>query len=116
MEGASANALPDPVPEELKQERLARFMARQAEISAARLEAKIGSVQQCLVDLIEDDIAVARSRADAPEIDGLVHIQNGGERGLKVGDLSMWKSPTATSTICSAMHCRPMSQSSRDAR
>lgn len=87
MEGASANALPDPVPEELKQERLARFMARQAEISAARLEAKIGSVQQCLVDLIEDDIAVARSRADAPEIDGLVHIQNGGELKLKVGDL-----------------------------
>ncbi|PPT44657.1 30S ribosomal protein S12 methylthiotransferase RimO [Xanthomonas arboricola] len=87
VEGASANALPDPVPEEVKQERLARFMARQAEISAARLEAKIGSVQQCLVDLIEDDIAVARSRADAPEIDGLVHIQNGGERGLKVGDL-----------------------------
>ncbi|MCC8539215.1 30S ribosomal protein S12 methylthiotransferase RimO [Xanthomonas axonopodis pv. poinsettiicola] len=87
VEGASANALPDPVPEEVKQERLARFMARQAEISAARLEAKIGSVQQCLVDLIEDDIAVARSRADAPEIDGLVHIQNGGELGLKVGDL-----------------------------
>lgn len=87
VEGASANALPDPVPEELKQERLARFMARQAEISAARLEAKIGSVQQCLVDLIEDDIAVARSRADAPEIDGLVHIQNGGELKLKVGDL-----------------------------
>ncbi|QJD68208.1 30S ribosomal protein S12 methylthiotransferase RimO [Xanthomonas campestris pv. badrii] len=87
VDGASANALPDPVPEEVKQERLARFMARQAEISAARLEAKIGSVQQCLVDLIEDDIAVARSRADAPEIDGLVHIQNGGELGLKVGDL-----------------------------
>ncbi|ALE69265.1 30S ribosomal protein S12 methylthiotransferase RimO [Xanthomonas campestris] len=87
VEGASANALPDPVPEELKQERLARFMARQAEISAARLEAKIGTVQQCLVDLIEDDIAVARSRADAPEIDGLVHIQNGGELKLKVGDL-----------------------------
>ncbi len=62
-------------------------MAKQAEISALRLEAKIGSVQQCLVDLIEDDIAVARSRADAPEIDGLVHIQNGGELGLKVGDL-----------------------------
>ncbi|WP_156117340.1 30S ribosomal protein S12 methylthiotransferase RimO [Xanthomonas sacchari] len=87
VEGASANALPDPVPEELKQERLARFMERQAAISAARLEAKIGTVQECLVDLLEDGIAVARSKADAPEIDGLVHIQNGGELGLKPGDL-----------------------------
>ncbi|HYG06412.1 MAG TPA: 30S ribosomal protein S12 methylthiotransferase RimO [Stenotrophomonas sp.] len=86
VEGASANALPDPVPEEVKQERLARFMARQAAISAARLEAKIGTVQQCLVDMIEDGIAVARSRADAPEIDGLVHIQNADEMGLRPGD------------------------------
>lgn len=62
-------------------------MARQAEISAARLDAKIGSVQECLVDLLEDSIAVARSKADAPEIDGLVHIQNGAESGLKPGDL-----------------------------
>ena len=85
VEGAAANLLPNPVPEEVKQERLARFMQKQAEISAARLEAKIGTVQQCLVDLIEDDIAVARSKADAPEIDGLVHIQNGGELGLRVG-------------------------------
>ncbi|MCI2244182.1 30S ribosomal protein S12 methylthiotransferase RimO [Xanthomonas sp. PPL568] len=87
VEGASANALPDPVPEELKQERLARFMERQAAISTLRLEAKIGSVQECLVDFLEDGIAVARSKADAPEIDGLVHIQNGGELGLKPGDL-----------------------------
>ncbi|MCP3044023.1 30S ribosomal protein S12 methylthiotransferase RimO [Xanthomonas euvesicatoria] len=87
VDGASANALPDQVPEEVKHERLARFMAKQAQISALRLESKIGSMQQCLVDVIEDDIAVARSRADAPEIDGLVHIQNGGELGLKVGDL-----------------------------
>ena len=76
VEGATANQLPDPVPEEVKQERLARFMEKQAAISAAKLEAKIGSVQQCLVDAIEGDIAVARSKADAPEIDGLVHIQN----------------------------------------
>ena len=86
VEGAAANALPDPVPEEVKQERLARFMERQATISAARLEAKIGSVQRCLVDLLEDGIAVARSSADAPEIDGLVHIQNAEEAGLRVGD------------------------------
>ncbi len=86
VEGATANDLPDPVPEEVKQERLARFMEKQAAISAARLEAKIGSVQQCLVDAIEDGIAVARSKADAPEIDGLVHVQNAEEAGLRVGD------------------------------
>ncbi|HVJ37215.1 MAG TPA: 30S ribosomal protein S12 methylthiotransferase RimO [Stenotrophomonas sp.] len=86
VEGASANALPAPVPEAVKQERLARFMERQAAISAARLEAKVGTVQQCLVDMLEDGIAVARSRADAPEIDGLVHIQNGEEAGLRAGD------------------------------
>ena len=86
VEGATANDLPDPVPEEVKQERLARFMEKQAAISAAKLEAKIGSVQQCLVDVIEDGIAVARSKADAPEIDGLVHIQNAAETGLRVGD------------------------------
>jgi ribosomal protein S12 methylthiotransferase len=86
VEGATANDLPDPVPEEVKQERLARFMEKQAQISASRLEAKIGTVQQCLVDAIEGDIAVARSKADAPEIDGLVHIQNADEVTLRVGD------------------------------
>jgi ribosomal protein S12 methylthiotransferase len=84
VEGASANALPDPVPEEIRQERLARFMERQAAISAARLEAKIGSVQRVLVDIAEDDLATARSMADAPEIDGLVHIQ--GIEGVVPGD------------------------------
>ena len=77
VEGAAANLLPDPVSETVKQERLARFMERQAAISAARLEAKIGSVQRCLVDQVDGDLAIARSRADAPEIDGVVQIQNG---------------------------------------
>ncbi|KAA2285549.1 30S ribosomal protein S12 methylthiotransferase RimO [Arenimonas fontis] len=86
VEGAAANALPDPVPEQVKQERLARFMARQAEISAARLEAKVGSVQRCLVDAIDGELAIARSMADAPEIDGLVQIQDGAAAGLKPGD------------------------------
>ena len=86
VDGAAANELPDPVPEALKQERLARFMDVQAQISAEKLAARVGSVQRCLVDLLEDGIAVARSKADAPEIDGLVHIQNGGELGLKPGD------------------------------
>src|SRR3546814_4822842 len=74
VEGAKANELPDPVPEEVKQERLARFMERQADISAAKLEAKVGTVQRCIVDAIDGELAIARSMADAPEIDGLVQI------------------------------------------
>ncbi len=85
VEGAAANQLPDAVPEELKQERLARFMAVQAEISEARLRAKIGRRLEVLIDDIQDNIAVGRSWADAPEIDGLVHIQDGGE--LQVGQI-----------------------------
>ena len=86
VDDATANALPDPVPEEVKQERLARFMERQAMISAGRLEAKVGSVQKCLVDAIDGELAIARSRFDAPEIDGLVQIQDGREAGLQPGD------------------------------
>jgi ribosomal protein S12 methylthiotransferase len=85
VEGASANALPDPVPEAVKQERLARFMERQAGISAAKLQAKVGSIQRCLVDAIDGELAIARSMADAPEIDGLVQIQNGLEAGCRPG-------------------------------
>jgi len=86
VDGATANGLPDPVPEEVKQERLARFMDVQAEISAQKLEAKVGSVQRCLVDLVDGEIAIARSMADAPEIDGVVQVQNGLEAGLQPGD------------------------------
>ncbi|MCI4567279.1 30S ribosomal protein S12 methylthiotransferase RimO [Lysobacter sp. CFH 32150] len=86
VDGAKANDLPDPLPEAVKQERLARFMERQAEISTAKLEAKVGTVQRCLVDAIDGDLAIARSMADAPEIDGLVQIQNGFEAGLKPGE------------------------------
>ncbi len=85
VEGASANALPDPVDEVVKQERLARFMEKQAEISATKLEAKIGSVQCCLVDAIDGELAIARSQADAPEIDGLVQVQDGAAAGLRPG-------------------------------
>jgi len=84
--GAKANDLPDPVPEAVKQERLACFMERQAEISAAKLEAKVGSVQTCLVDAIDGELAIARSMADAPEIDGLVQIQDGRDAGLRPGE------------------------------
>ena len=86
VEGAAANALPDPVPEEVRQERLARFMDVQAAISEAKLAAKVGTVQECIVDAIDGELAIARSKADAPEIDGLVQIQDGFEAGLKPGD------------------------------
>jgi ribosomal protein S12 methylthiotransferase len=88
VEGAKANELPDPVPEDEKQDRLQRFMQRQAEISAARLEAKVGSVQRVLVDAIDGELSIARSRADAPEIDGLVQIQDGALAGLKPGEFA----------------------------
>ena len=86
VEGAKANDLPNPVPEGVKQERLARFMQRQADISATKLEAKVGSVQTCIVDAIDGELAIARSKADAPEIDGLVQIQDGREAGLRPGE------------------------------
>jgi ribosomal protein S12 methylthiotransferase len=72
--GAKANDLPDPVPEEVKQERLERFMLHQAQISAARLRAKVGGVQRVLIDEVGPTVAVGRSSADAPEIDGKVHV------------------------------------------
>jgi ribosomal protein S12 methylthiotransferase len=83
--GAAANALPHaPVPDEVKRERQARFMELSAEISAKRLKRKIGRTLQVLIDRIDGDAAIARSSSDAPEIDGVVRILDGG--GLKVGD------------------------------
>jgi ribosomal protein S12 methylthiotransferase len=84
VEGASANRLPDPVPEEVKEERRARFMAVQEKISAGRLQAKVGRSLTVLVDEAGDSSAVGRSAVDAPEIDGVVHISDA--RGLKPGD------------------------------
>ena len=84
VEGAKANELPDPVDEDVKQDRLGRFMDVQADISAARLKAKVGREMTVLVDEAGGGRAVARSYADAPEIDGVVHIAQG--RGLKPGD------------------------------
>jgi ribosomal protein S12 methylthiotransferase len=75
--GAAANALPDPVPETVKEERRARFMAAQAKISARRLAAKVGRRLTVLVDAVEQERAIARSAADAPEIDGTVIIEDG---------------------------------------
>ena len=86
VDGAAANALPDPVPEALKEERRARLMALQASISAERLSGKVGSELHVLVDSIEDGVATARSSADAPEIDGLVHVANA--RALVAGEFA----------------------------
>ena len=86
VEGAAANALPDSVPEEVQQERLARFMELQAQISEEKLADKVGTTQRCLVDAIDGELAIARSMADAPEIDGLVQIQDGRDAGLNPGD------------------------------
>ena len=77
VDGAKANELPDPVSEELKEDRLEQFMAVQAEISAARLQGKIGRTIRVLVDEAGTEGAVARSAADAPEIDGTVLIADG---------------------------------------
>lgn len=85
VNGARANELPDPVPPEVMAEREQAFMQLQADISYNRLQAKIGSVQQVIVDGVGEDGAIARSFADAPEIDGLVYIQDGQQ--LKAGDL-----------------------------
>ncbi|MGH8802680.1 MAG: 30S ribosomal protein S12 methylthiotransferase RimO [Casimicrobiaceae bacterium] len=75
VEGAAANALPDAVPAPLREERRARLMALQADISAARLTARTGRIEDVLVDRIEGGAAIARSVADAPEIDGVVRIR-----------------------------------------
>jgi len=83
VEGAAANALPDAIPDDVKEERRARFMAAQATISAARLARRVGETMTVLVDAHDGPTALARSAADAPEIDGLVRVA-GGSR-LRVG-------------------------------
>lgn len=84
VKSAAANELPGAIPEEVKQERVARFMAHQAEISSARLQKRVGKVETVLIDEVVEEGAVARSKADAPEIDGQVFID--GATHLKVGD------------------------------
>ncbi|RPJ44606.1 MAG: 30S ribosomal protein S12 methylthiotransferase RimO [Betaproteobacteria bacterium] len=107
VEGAAANALPDPVPESVKQERQARFMAVQEKISAARLKRKIGQTLTVLVDEAGKEGAIARSAADAPQIDGRVIIRQGAK--LKPGEFvevkvtradahDLWAAPTGLRT------------------
>jgi ribosomal protein S12 methylthiotransferase len=84
--GAAANALPGAVPEEVKQERLERFMARSAAISAAKLAARIGREIDVIIDAADGEGgATGRSKADAPEIDGEVHLRDA--EALKQGDI-----------------------------
>jgi ribosomal protein S12 methylthiotransferase len=85
VEGAAANALPDPVPEEVKQDRFERFMSLQSQISAEKLRRKIGSRLEVLVDEVAGDQITARGPGDAPEIDGTVHVSS--DRAVSVGDL-----------------------------
>jgi len=85
VDGAAANNLADPVPESLKQERLARFMEVQERISSAKLQAKIGRIETVLFDSVEGNEAIGRTMADAPEIDGVVYLS--GADGLMPGDM-----------------------------
>jgi ribosomal protein S12 methylthiotransferase len=84
VEGAAANELPDHIPPEEQQERLARLMLLQEEISEERLKRKVGQTITVLVDEVDEEGAIARSSADAPEVDGLVYIENGQQ--LPVGE------------------------------
>ena len=77
VEGAPANDLPGAVPEEVKEERFARFMARQQAISAARLAAKVGRTLEVIVDEAGEDGALGRTKGDAPEVDGRVLVEDG---------------------------------------
>ena len=87
VEGAAANSLPDQIPEDVKQERLQRFMAAQEAVSARLLAEKIGSVLPVLIDEVDADTLAATGRTpyDAPEIDGVVHISD--IDGAKPGDI-----------------------------
>jgi len=86
VQGAPANDLPGAVPEELKEERYARFMEKTAAISAAKLAAKIGRTLDVMIDAADEDGgATGRSKADAPDIDGEVHLRDA--MGLKPGDI-----------------------------
>ncbi|HET6473459.1 MAG TPA: 30S ribosomal protein S12 methylthiotransferase RimO [Pseudomonadales bacterium] len=76
VDGAAANDLPDPIPDDVKQERLERLMSHQAQISERRMAAKIGRTMRVLVDAVDDEGAIGRSSADAPEIDGRVYVDS----------------------------------------
>ena len=121
VDGATANALGAHVPPQVQQERYERFMERAQAISAQRLQAKVGRTLQVLVDGIEGRTAIARSEADAPEIDGVVRITNGAR--LKVGEFAQVRVTaadaydlTARPAVPSAAAATPASPRPRAAR
>ncbi|HGY1014258.1 TPA: 30S ribosomal protein S12 methylthiotransferase RimO [Aeromonas salmonicida subsp. smithia] len=85
VEGAKANELPDPVPEDVQEERFQRFMELQQQVSIRKLARRVGKEMTVLIDEVDEEGATGRSFADAPEIDGLVYLN--GETDLKPGDL-----------------------------
>ena len=85
VDGARANALKNQIPEDVKEERYRIFMEAQEEISKAKMRAKINSIQSVIVDDITDKYAIARSFSDAPEIDGVIYLEN--PKGLNIGDM-----------------------------
>jgi ribosomal protein S12 methylthiotransferase len=99
--GAAANALAAHVPADVQQERYERFMQRAAEISKTRLTTRVGRHVRVLVDSVDKNGAIARSEADAPEIDGLVHIRNA--KSLRPGD---WAEVEITSSDAYDLHAR----------
>lgn len=85
VEGATANALENPVPDDVKQDRWERFMAKQQEISTAKLAKKIGKILPVIIDEVDDEGAIGRTQGDAPEIDGAVYLNE--EFDVQVGDI-----------------------------
>ena len=86
VEGAPATEMADQVPEDVKEERFHRFMQLQQEISAERLKQKIGQTLDVIVDEIDNEGIIGRTKADAPEVDGLVYIENLSGTPVKVGE------------------------------
>ena len=87
VEGAVATDMPDQVPEDIKEQRFHRFMQVQQAISAQRLQQKIGKTLAIIVDEIDEQGIVGRSMADAPEIDGVVYVDNLSQSAVKIGDI-----------------------------
>lgn len=85
VEGAAANALPNQIPDEIKQQRYDRFMQLQQMISTQKLQDKIGKTLSVIIDEVDEEGAIGRSMADAPEIDGVVYLNE--ENSVKVGDI-----------------------------
>jgi ribosomal protein S12 methylthiotransferase len=94
VEGAKANELPGAVPEEVKEERRMRFMEVQAGISARKMQAKVGRTLEVIVDEVRGTTAIGRSKADAPEIDGIVTVK--GAKGARPGDIVKARIASAT--------------------